>query len=109
MQITQNDSRYFHPSIDYMFKEYSTELYNEEKLFVEDDSTQVDILLNPLHSPLIEIITTNKTRKIMELINKNNSISLKDLEIVGIERIKVKEVMALIEKLGIAKTKSKDV
>ncbi len=100
---------YFHPSIDYMFKEYSTEAYNEEKLFVDNDSINAEFLLYPIHSSIIEIITTNKTRKIIEHIKINKSISIKDLEMLGIEKPKVKEIMALIEKLGIAKTKRKEV
>ena len=94
---------YFHPSIDYMFEEYSTEIYNEEELFVDNESIKAEFLLYPLHSSLVEIITTNNTSKIIELLNKKKSISLKDLEMVGIERIKGQEVLALIEKLGIAK------
>ena len=99
--ITNRD--YFHPSIDYMFKGYSTEVYNEEELFVDNGSTKAEFLLYPLHSSLVEIITNKKTKSIIELINKNRSISLKDLEMLGIEKIKVKEVLALIEKLLIAK------
>ena len=100
-KITIRDN--FHPSIDYMFKKYPTELYNEEELFVDNGSTKAEFLLYPLHSSLVEIITNKKTRSIIELINKNRSISLKDLEMLGIEKPKVKEVLALIEKLGIAK------
>ena len=86
-----------------MFKEYATELYNEQELFVDHGSTKAELLMYPLHSSLSETITNNKTREIIELINKNKSISLKDLEMVGIEKIKANEVLALIDKLGIAK------
>ena len=95
----------FHPSIDYIFKDYATEIYNEEELFVETGSTKAEVLLFPLHSPLVNIITNNKTQEIIEFINKNKSISTKDLNIIGLEKSKIKEVMALIEKLGIAKSK----
>ncbi len=103
------NSQHFHPSIDYIFKEYSTEIYNEEELFVDTDSTKAEILLFPLHSLLVDIITSNKTKIIIDFINKNKSITSKDLELIGIDKNKQKEVMALIEKLGIAKTKSKEV
>ena len=93
----------FHPPIDYVFKHYPTEISNQEKLLVYSDSTKAEILLNPLHSQLIEIITSNKTNKIIELINKNKSITLTHLNEIGIEKKKQKEVMAVIEKLGIAK------
>tara|TARA_Y100001968_G_scaffold215740_1_gene198465 strand:+ start:81 stop:1769 length:1689 start_codon:yes stop_codon:yes gene_type:complete len=101
--------RYFHPSIDYLFKEYPTETYNKESLFVENGSINPEFLLFPLHSQLVEIITTNKTKKIIEFINKNKKITTKDLKMLGIEKNKLFEVMALIEKLGIAKNKSKSV
>ena len=104
-----SNSRYFHPSIDYIFKEYPTEIYKEENLFVENGSINAEFLQFPLHSELVEIITTKKTTKIIELINKNKSISLKDLRMIGIEKNKINEVMALIEKLGIAKNKPKEV
>ena len=55
----------------------------------------------------MEIITNNKSREIIEFINKNKSITLKDIEMIGVESSKLYEVMALIEKLGIAKKKSK--
>ena len=51
----------------------------------------------------MKIITTNKTKILIELINKNRSITLKDLNEIGIEENKQKAVMALIEKLGIAR------
>ena len=105
---TITNKYYFHPSIDYIFKEYPTEIYNEEKLYVNNDSTEAKILLHPLHSSLVQIITNNKSKKIIEFINKNKSISLKDLEIIGIKNRNLNEVMALIEKLGIAKNKSKE-
>ena len=104
-----SNSRFFHPSIDYIFKEYPTEVYKGENLFVENGSINAEFLLFPLHTELVEIITTNKTKKIIELINKNKSISLKDLRMIGIEKNKANEVMALIEKLGIANNKSKEV
>ena len=104
-----SSSRYFHPSIDYLFKEYPTETYNKESLFVENGSINPEFLLFPLHSQLVEIITTNKTKKIIEFINKNKKITTKDLKMLGIEKNKLFEVMALIEKLGIAKNKSKSV
>ena len=99
----------FHPSIDYIFKEYSTETYNKEKLFVDNDSINPEILLYPIHSPMIETITSKKTSKIIELINSNKSISSKDLKMIGIQETKAQEIMALIEKLGIAKNKSREV
>ena len=99
----------FHPSIDYIFKEYSTEIFNEDELFVETGSTKAEILLFPLHSPLVEIITSYKTKEIIEFINKNKSISSKDLKVLGHENSRIKEIMALIEKLGIAKSKSQEV
>ncbi|WP_269624703.1 glycosyltransferase family 4 protein [Prochlorococcus marinus] len=104
-----NTSIRFHPSIDYIFKDYSTAIYNEKELFVDSDSTKPEMLLFPLHSKLVEIITSKKTKQIIELIKQNKSIKEKELEIIGIEKDKRQEVMALIEKLGIAKNKSKRV
>ena len=74
---------------------------------IEKNRNPVQVLLHPLHSSLVEIITNNKTRKIIELINNNQSISINDLKIIGIKGNKANEVMALIEKLGIANKKHK--
>ena len=93
----------FHPPIDYIFKNYPTEINCEERLIVDSQSTKPEMLLFPLHSKLVNMVTTNKTKKIIELINKNKSITLKDLSKIGIHGKKQKEIMALIEKLGIAK------
>ena len=93
----------FHPPIDYIFKHYPTEIYDEDKLILDSQSTKAEILLFPLHSKLVDMITTNKTKRIVELINTNRSITLKDLAEIGIQEKKQKEIMAIIEKLGVAK------
>tara|TARA_Y100001968_G_C19407246_1_gene744371 strand:+ start:78 stop:1769 length:1692 start_codon:yes stop_codon:yes gene_type:complete len=100
-------SKHFHPSIDYIFKDYPTEIYNEDELFLDTDSTKAEVLLLPLHSRLVEIITSDKTQEIIDFLSKNQSITSKDIEFIGIEKHNVNEVMALIEKLGIARSKSK--
>ncbi len=101
--IQSKANRSFHPSIDYMFKGYATEGYNENRLIVKENCIRPEILSFNLHSKLVNIITNNNTNKIIEYLNKNKEISTKELVEIGIDQNKHHEVLALIEKLGIAK------
>ena len=99
----KSEKRFFNPSIDNIFKTYSTELYDEGKLYVENGCIDAEFLLFPLHSSLVEIMTNNKTSEVIAFIKKNKSISREDLEVIGIANHNLKGVIALIDKLGIAK------
>ena len=94
----------FHPSIDYIFKEYPTERYNEKELIVKELCIKPEILSFHLHSKLVDIITSNHTKKIINFLNNNKRITIQDLAEIGIDQNKQIEIMALIEKLGIATT-----
>tara|TARA_Y100001968_G_C19417724_1_gene749914 strand:+ start:80 stop:1771 length:1692 start_codon:yes stop_codon:yes gene_type:complete len=103
----KNERSYsFHPSIDYMFKEYATERYNEKELIVKELCIKPEILSFHLHSKLVDIITSNHTNKIIDFLNNNKRITIQDLTEIGIDQNKQIEIMALIEKLGIAKSNS---
>ena len=62
------------------------------------------LLISSISVTLLETLTSSS---IITLLNNNKSISHKDLKFIGIENNKLNEVMALLEKLGIAKSKSK--
>lgn len=92
-----------YPSFNYLFKGYSNNKFERAKLSRTIDCCPPEILNYPLHREFTNKILGNKIQKLIEFINNNNSISIEDLINLEIPEQKCQEIMAILEKLGIAK------
>ena len=95
-----------YPSIKYLFNNYSVNNPIRYKLVRTKDCCPPEILNYPLHRVFTRKILGDKYQQLINFLNTNNTISSEDIINLKIENQKCQEVMALLEKLGIAQKES---